>query len=75
MGIPVVMNVGENYYTEAPVLQGDGPEGLAAQVYRVLEDPLAASAEAKGREWAERFHSPQIAVEKLAQIYRQVLAA
>lgn len=73
MGVPVVMNVGENYYLEAPVLQGDGPEGLAAQAYRVLEDPLAASAQADGPGWVERYHGPQIAVEKLADIYRQVL--
>jgi glycosyltransferase involved in cell wall biosynthesis len=73
MGIPVVMNVGQNFYTEPPVLQGEGPEGLAAQVCHVLEDPLAASAEAKGREWAERFHGPQVAVEALAHIYRQAL--
>jgi glycosyltransferase involved in cell wall biosynthesis len=75
MGVPVVMNVGENYYPEAPVLQGDGPEGLAAQAYRVLEDPLATSAQVNGRGWVERFHSPQLAVEKLADIYRQVLEA
>ena len=73
MGVPVVMNLGEGYYTDAPVLQGDGPEGLAAQAVRALEDPLAASAQANAREWVEQYHGPDVAVEKLAGIYRSVM--
>jgi glycosyltransferase involved in cell wall biosynthesis len=74
MGVPLVMNLGEGYYTDAPVLQGDGPEGLAAQALRALEDPLAASVQANAREWVERYHGPDVAVEKLAGIYRSVMA-
>ncbi|WP_309811243.1 glycosyltransferase [Pseudarthrobacter sulfonivorans] len=73
MGIPMVMNLEAGYYTDAPTLQGDGPEGLAAQVLRALEDPLAVSARANARGWVERHHSPDAAVAKLAAIYRSVV--
>lgn len=72
MGIPTVMNVGDGYYLDAPVLRGEGADALAAQAVRVLNDPLAASAIAGGREWVERNHGPEIAVEKLAAIYRKI---
>lgn len=74
MGIPVVMNVGADFYEDAPVLGGDDADGLAAEVVRSLEDPLAVSAEANGPAWVERHHSPDVAVEKLAGIYRSVMA-
>ncbi|WP_157365195.1 glycosyltransferase family 4 protein [Arthrobacter sp. QXT-31] len=74
MGVPVVMNLGEGYYVDAPVLDGDGPEGLAAQALRALEDPLAVSAQANARAWVEKYHGPDAAVEKLAGIYRGVMA-
>ena len=74
MGVPVVMNLGEGYYVDAPVLDGDGPEGLAAQALHALEDPLAASAQANARAWVEKYHGPDAAVEKLAGIYRGVMA-
>ncbi|APX03361.1 glycosyltransferase family 4 protein [Arthrobacter sp. QXT-31] len=74
MGVPVLMNLGEGYYVDAPVLEGDGPEGLAAQALHALEDPLAVSAQANARAWVEKYHGPDAAVEKLAGIYRGVMA-
>jgi glycosyltransferase involved in cell wall biosynthesis len=73
MGIPVVMNVGDDYYNNAPVLSGGSPEDLAAHVVRTLEDPIALSAQLKGREWVEQNHGPDVAVETMAAIYRHVM--
>lgn len=73
MGIPVVMNVGDDYYKNAPVLSGGSPEDLAAHVLHTLEDPLALSAQVKGREWVEQYHGPDVAVEAMAAIYRRVM--
>jgi glycosyltransferase involved in cell wall biosynthesis len=73
IGIPVVMNVGDGYYKNAPVLSGGSPEDLAAQVLHALDDPLAISAQVKGREWVEQNHSPGVAVEAMAAIYRRVM--
>jgi len=74
MGIPTIMNLEAGYYVDAPALQGDGPEGLAARAVLALEDPLAVSATARSREWVERNHGPEMAVEKLASIYRKIAA-
>lgn len=72
MDIPTVMNLGAGYYTDAPALQGEGPEGLAAQAVLALEDPLAASALAGARRWVEQHHGPDVAVQTLAALYRRV---
>lgn len=72
MDIPTIMNLGAGYYPDAPVLQGDGPEGLAAQVVRVLDDPLAASSLACGRQWVDQNHGVEVSVQKLAALYRKV---
>lgn len=74
MGIPLVMNPGAGLYPDAPVLGGDGPEGLAARAVLALADPLTESAGSGARRWIEQNHGPDAIVAKLAAIYRGVAA-
>lgn len=73
IGVPLAAPVDSGFYPPPiPVLGGDTPEEIADKVSSAVCDPVAMSEKLQARRWIEAHHSPDVAVERLAAIYREL---